>query len=87
MTKSDIAEIKEFALAMASGAVALCAVVLMLPYYLCTEIIRAAEVAAVVTSDLAKDKRKVAEQELIEVLERRQERAERIKAIQERSEV
>ena len=87
MTKSDLAEIKEFTLAIASGVVALCAVVLMLPYHICTEIIRAAEVAAEATTDLAKDKRKAAEQELIEAIERREKRSERIQQLKERSEV
>ena len=87
MTKSDLAEIKEFALAIASGVVALCAVLLMLPYHICTEIIRAAEVAAEATTDLAKDKRKAAEQELIEAIERREKRSERIQQFKQGSEL
>ena len=87
MNKSDLVEIKEFALAIASGVVALCGVVLLLPYYLCTEVIKSAEAVKEATSDLAKDKRKVAEQELIEVIERNKERSERIQQLKERSEV
>ena len=87
MTKSDLAEIKEFALAIASGVVALCAIVLMLPWHICTEIIRCAEVVKEVTSEASKSRRKKEEQELIATIERAKERSDRIKQFQRRNEV
>lgn len=87
MTKSDLAEIKEFALAIASGVVALCACVLLLPYYLCTEVIKCAETVKEVTSEASKSRRKKEEQELIATIERAKERSDRIKQFQRRNEV